>query len=178
MPHLAELNIGHSIIARSTRIGLTAAVREMKELMEVTPSTMRIFGIGIDVVEVAPHRLGDRAAWRTVPRQLFTPAERAYCEAQKKPRPHYAARFAAKEAVSKALGTGIGGQAGWLDLEIIRDPSGAPKLVLQGAAAAFAEQNGITEIQISLTHAREYAAANAIASANIELDTSQIERRK
>jgi holo-[acyl-carrier protein] synthase len=65
--------------------------------------------------------------------------------------------------VSKALGTGSGGQAGWLDLEIIRDPNGAPKLVLLGAAAEFADQNGITEIQISLTHAREYAAANAIA---------------
>ncbi len=97
--------------------------------------------------------------------RLFTTAERAYCDAHNKPALHYAARFAAKEAVSKALGTGIGAQAGWLDLEITRDPSGAPKLALQGSAADFAQQNGITEIQISLTHAREYAAANAIAIA-------------
>lgn len=124
---------------------------------------MRIYGIGIDVVEVgriasAIERLGEPFLAK-----LFTAAERAYCDAQKKPELHYAARFAAKEAVSKALGTGIGGQAGWLDLEITRDPAGAPKLVLQGAAADFTKSQGIGEIQISLTHAREYAAANAIA---------------
>lgn len=124
---------------------------------------MRIFGIGIDVVEVdriasAIERHGEAFLLK-----LFTVAERGYCNDQKKPALHYAARFAAKEAVSKALGTGIGGQAGWLDLEITRDPAGAPKLILAGAAAAFALEKGITEIQISLTHAREYAAANAIA---------------
>lgn len=126
---------------------------------------MKIFGIGIDVVEVeriasAIERLGEPFLSK-----LFAPAERAYCDAYQKPELHYAARFAAKEAVSKALGTGIGGQAGWLDLEITRDPSGAPKIFLRGAAAEFAKQNGIIEIQISLTHAREYAAANAIAIA-------------
>ncbi|MEO5917225.1 MAG: holo-ACP synthase [Luteolibacter sp.] len=126
---------------------------------------MRIFGIGIDVVEV--ERIASAIERHGEPflTKLFTASERSYCEAQNKPALHYAARFAAKEAVSKALGTGIGGQAGWLDLEITRDPAGAPKLLLQGAAADFAEQNGITEIQISLTHAREYAAANAIAIA-------------
>jgi holo-[acyl-carrier protein] synthase len=126
---------------------------------------MRIFGIGIDVVEV--ERIASAIARHGEPflTKLFTPAERAYCEAQKNSALNYAARFAAKEAVSKALGTGIGGQAGWLDLEITRDAVGAPKLVLHGAAAEFSEQNGITEIQISLTHAREYAAANAIAIA-------------
>jgi holo-[acyl-carrier protein] synthase len=124
---------------------------------------MRIFGIGIDIVEVDRiasliERLGEPFLAR-----LFTTGERAYCEAQKNSPLHYAARFAAKEAVSKAFGTGIGGQASWLDLEITRDPSGAPKLRLQGAAAAFAAENRITEVQISLTHARDYAAANAIA---------------
>jgi holo-[acyl-carrier protein] synthase len=136
---------------------------------------MRIFGIGIDVVEVdriaaAIERLGEPFLAK-----LFTQRERAYCQAQKKSALHYAARFAAKEAVSKALGTGIGGQAGWLDLEITRDPSGAPKLMLQGNAADFAKQHGITEIQISLTHARDYAAANAIAISNIEHRTPNIE---
>lgn len=126
---------------------------------------MRIFGIGIDVVEVdriasAIERHGDHFVAK-----LFTDAERKYCDAQKRSALHYAARFAAKEAVSKALGTGIGGQAGWLDLEITRDASGAPKLVLSGAAAEFAALNEITSIQISLTHARDYAAANAIAIA-------------
>jgi holo-[acyl-carrier protein] synthase len=133
---------------------------------------MRIFGIGIDVVEVdriasAIERLGEPFLTK-----LFTANERDYCDAQKKSALHYAARFAAKEAVSKALGTGIGGQAGWLDLEITRDLSGAPRLSLQGNAAEFAKQHGITEIQISLTHARDYAAANAIAIAR-EVDGPQ-----
>ncbi len=130
---------------------------------------MKIFGIGIDVVEVdriesSIERLGELFLDR-----LFTPSERTYCDAQAKPGLHYAARFAAKEAVSKALGTGIGGHAGWLDLEVARDSLGAPKLVLSGNAANFAEQNGIVEIQISLSHARDYAAANAIAIADVAL---------
>ncbi|MEX1048846.1 MAG: holo-ACP synthase [Akkermansiaceae bacterium] len=124
---------------------------------------MGIFGIGIDVVEVERIASAIQRHGESFLVKLFTPAERAYCVAQKKPELHYAARFAAKEAVSKALGTGIGGQAGWLDLEITRDPSGAPKLLLRGAAEKFTRLHGITEIQISLTHAREYAAANAIA---------------
>lgn len=130
---------------------------------------MKIFGIGIDVVEVdridsSIERLGEVFLAR-----LFTPCERTYCDAQAKPGLHYAARFAAKEAVSKALGTGIGGQAGWLDLEVARDSLGAPKLILSGNAAHFAKQNGIVEIQISLSHARDYAAANAIAIADVAL---------
>ena len=126
---------------------------------------MRIFGIGIDVVEVERIAAAIERHGEPFLAKLFTAQERKYCEVQKKPALHFAARFAAKEAVSKALGTGIGGQAGWLDLEITRDPSGAPKLVLSGNAADFATLNGITEIQISLTHAREYAVANAIAVA-------------
>lgn len=124
---------------------------------------MRIHGIGIDVVEV--DRIADAIQRLGTPflDRLFTRAELEYCQAQKFPALHYAARFAAKEAISKALGTGIGEHAGWLDLEILRDPSGAPRVLLTGAAARFAEENRITTIQISLTHAKAYAAANAIA---------------
>jgi holo-[acyl-carrier protein] synthase len=126
---------------------------------------MRIFGIGIDVVEVeriasAIERHGEPFLAR-----IFTAAERAYCDSRKHPAMHYAARFAAKEAVVKALGTGIGASAGLQDLEVTHDANGAPKLRLSGAAEAFAMRHGITEIQISLTHARDYAAANAIALA-------------
>jgi holo-[acyl-carrier protein] synthase len=124
---------------------------------------MRIHGIGIDVVEV--DRIADAIQRLGTPflDRLFTPAELEYCQTQKFPALHYAARFAAKEAVSKALGTGIGEHAGWLDLEILRDPSGAPRVLLTGAAARFAKENNITSLQISLTHAKAYAAANAIA---------------
>jgi holo-[acyl-carrier protein] synthase len=127
---------------------------------------MRIFGIGIDVVEVA--RIGSAIARHgdVFLDKVFTSDERKYCDSRKVPVIHYAARFAAKEAVSKALGTGIGGNAGLHDLEVVHDSNGAPKIRLSGAANGFAKQNGITDIQISLTHAEHYAAANAIAIAD------------
>jgi holo-[acyl-carrier protein] synthase len=124
---------------------------------------MRIHGIGIDVVEVARIATAIERHGEPFLAKLFTAAERAYCESRKNPAMHYAARFAAKEAVAKALGTGIGANAGLQDLEVIHDASGAPKIRLSGAAEAFAKQHGITGILISLTHARDYAAANAIA---------------
>ena len=124
---------------------------------------MHIFGIGIDVVEVERIASAIQRHGEPFLAKLFTTAEREYCEARKNPAMHFAARFAAKEAVAKSLGTGIGGNAGLLDMEIVHDPSGAPKIHLSGAAEAYAKDHGITEIQISLTHAREYAAANAIA---------------
>jgi len=124
---------------------------------------MTLHGIGIDVAEVeriaaAIERHGEAFLTR-----LFTPAERSYCDSKKSPALHYAARFAAKEAVAKALGTGIGAHANWLDLEISHDAAGAPKLLLHGQAAAYATAHGITSIPISLTHAKAYAAANAVA---------------
>jgi len=126
---------------------------------------MRIFGIGIDVVEVDRIATAIQRHGEPFLIKIFTPAEREYCESMKIPALHYAARFAAKEAVAKALGTGFGANAGLHDLEVTRDPSGAPKLRLSGAADAFSKQHGITEIHISLTHAQNYAAANAVALA-------------
>ncbi|MEJ6570889.1 MAG: holo-ACP synthase [Akkermansiaceae bacterium] len=122
-----------------------------------------IFGIGIDVVEVervesSMAEFGDRFASR-----VFTEAERAYCDSQKRPAIHYAARFAAKEAVAKALGTGIGKDLSWLDMEIRRRESGEPEVFLSGDGAQFAKDNNLGQIKISLTHAQHYAAANAVA---------------
>ena len=133
---------------------------------------MRVLGIGIDVVEVARIAAAITRHGEPFLARLFTAAERGYCEAQHNPAPCYAARFAAKEAVAKAFGTGIGGHAPWLDLEIVHDANGAPQLVLGASAAAFAKDHGITDIKISLTHTRHYAAANAIASGD---DGSSIE---
>lgn len=123
---------------------------------------MIIFGIGIDVVEVeriasSMAEFGERFATR-----IFTEKERDYCEKQKRPAIHYAARFAAKEAVAKALGTGIGKEIGWLDIQVQRRPSGEPEIVMAGEGRKFAEANKITQIKISLTHAEHYAAANAV----------------
>jgi len=127
---------------------------------------MRVFGIGIDVVEVARIAAAIERHGEAFLARLFTAAERGYCESRHIPAPCYAARFAAKEAVSKALGTGIGRHASWLDLEIVHDSNGAPQLVLGPTAAAFATAHGVTDIKISLTHTRHYAAANAIAISN------------
>ena len=126
---------------------------------------MKIFGIGIDVIEIerieeAMVEFGERFAER-----IFTEEERNYCGQQKRPSIHYAARWAAKEAVSKAFGTGIGEELGWQDMEIRRRDSGEPQVVLHGRGKEFAEQNGIRQIKISLTHAKHYAAANAVVMA-------------
>jgi holo-[acyl-carrier protein] synthase len=126
---------------------------------------MRIFGIGIDVVEVSRIASSIERHGEPFLARIFTPAERDYCESRKHAAMHYAARFAAKEAASKALGTGIGANASLHDLEVVNDANGAPKLRLGGAAEAFAKRHGITGIQISLSHTREYAAANAVALA-------------
>lgn len=128
---------------------------------------MNIFGIGIDVVEVeriasSMDEFGARFRDR-----IFTGAEREYCERQKRPEIHYAARFAAKEAVAKALGTGIGRELGWLDMEIRRRESGEPEVFLTGDGARFVEKKGITLIKISLTHAHHYAAANAVVMCEV-----------
>ncbi len=122
-----------------------------------------IYGIGIDVVEVdrieaAMLRQGEDFVVR-----LFTEREREYCDKQVRPGLHYAARFAAKEAVSKALGTGIGASVGWLDMEVVRGEGGAPVMEFYGKAKDFLVGQGIAEVQVSLSHARDYAAANAVA---------------
>lgn len=123
---------------------------------------MNVFGIGIDVVEVGRiasslDEFGERFANR-----IFTLREREYCLAKARPELHFAARFAAKEAVAKALGTGIGKDVSWLDLEVVRGGNGEPILQLSGKAKDFCQSHQIEEIKISLTHARDYAAANAI----------------
>lgn len=124
---------------------------------------MKIFGIGIDVVETvriqrSVERFGDKFLNR-----IFTERERQYCDSMKFPERHYAARFAAKEAISKTFGTGIGKDAGWTDLEILRRDSGEPYVELHGPAQEFACERGITEVMVSLSHADHYAAANAVA---------------
>ena len=124
---------------------------------------MMIYGIGIDVVEVDRIEAAIARQGEAFLERLFTTGERQYCERQKRPALHFAARFAAKEAVSKAFGTGIGGSAGWLEMEVLRSESGAPTMIFHGAAADFLKSKGISEVQVSLSHAKEYAAANAVA---------------
>ncbi len=126
---------------------------------------MRIYGIGIDIVEIgriasAIARHGERFLAR-----VFTEEERRYCAKMREPAGCYAARFAVKEAVSKALGTGIGADAGWLDLETRHDRCGKPVVILGGAAAKFAAAAAISEVIVSISHSEHYTVAQAIATA-------------
>ncbi len=123
---------------------------------------MNVLGVGVDIVET--RRVADSlekfgARFR---QRCFLPGEIAYCEAMKFPARHFAARFAAKEAISKAFGTGIGGQLGWQDLEICRRDSGEPYVVLHGRGAELAKVRGATAVLVSLSHGNEYAVAQAV----------------
>jgi holo-[acyl-carrier protein] synthase len=124
---------------------------------------MTLLGTGVDIVETARissslERHGDRFLAR-----VFLDGERAYCGKMSNPAPCYAARFAAKEAVSKAFGTGIGASLAWLDIEVRRKASGEPFVVLHGEGAKTATRLGITEIRLSLSHSGQYAVAHALA---------------
>lgn len=120
-----------------------------------------IVGIGTDVVEI------DRfaAALARRPRlaeRCFTPAEAAYCRSRGFPPQHFAARFAAKEAVGKALGIGM---TRWREVEVVRG-RGAPTIALHGRYAERARELGVDRIHISLTHGRDSAIAFAIAESS------------
>ncbi len=118
-----------------------------------------VIGVGTDVIEIARisqsiGRFGDRFLAR-----VFTPREIAYCRRKKNAAESFAARFAAKEAGAKALGTGISRGVSWLELEVAREPSGKPTLSLSGRAAQCARQLGIVKSSLSLTHSKDIALA-------------------
>ena len=120
-----------------------------------------IVGIGIDLCSIARMRRAlERHEGRFVAR-LFTDAERAYCRSRGQPVQHFAARFAAKEALLKALGVPPG--LSWHELEVRSQEGGAPALVLTGEAAAAAERLGAVRLHLSLTHTDEPAAAVVVA---------------
>ena len=121
-----------------------------------------ILGIGIDIIEVARikasyERFGERFLNR-----VLRPDEIAYCLSHKKPAPFLAARFAAKEAISKAFGTGIGRQLGWQDMEVKHHESGQPFVVLHDDGKILLEQRNGRIVQLSLSHTENYAAAVAV----------------
>jgi phosphopantetheine--protein transferase-like protein len=121
-----------------------------------------VLGVGTDLVDLDRFRL---AAERTpgILRRYFTEGEREYAARRRDPIERYAARFAAKEAVLKALGVGIGA-CELAEIEVVRDEdSGAPALVLHGKAAALAEERGVSEWKLSLTHTETAAHAIVIA---------------
>ena len=124
-----------------------------------------ILGTGIDLIEVARiatsyEKFGERFVNR-----ILLPDEIAYCLAHKNPAPFLAARFAAKEAVAKAFGTGIGAQLAWRDIEIRRKETGEPFVLLHGKGGELFAARGAARLLVSLTHTQHYAAATAILEA-------------
>jgi holo-[acyl-carrier protein] synthase len=121
-----------------------------------------IVGSGIDIAEVpriasSIRRFGDRFLQR-----VYTAGEIRYCQSKANSAERYAARFAAKEAAMKALGTGWSRGVRWRDIEVAREPGGRPTIVFHGKAAEFAERLGALHIALSLSHTSEQAIAQVI----------------
>lgn len=121
-----------------------------------------ILGVGVDLVEVEriDHSIARHGTHFL--HRVFTEREIAYCSKMRTPGPHYAARFAAKEAVSKAFGTGIGAQLGFVEIEVCREEAGAPFIVLHGPAAEFARERRARKIHLSLSHTATCAVAQVV----------------
>jgi holo-[acyl-carrier protein] synthase len=116
---------------------------------------------GVDVVGVERLRRlveGHEDRQRT----LFTARELEYCRGKRRQYEHMAARFAAKEAVLKAFGTGISQRMRWTDVEVVNDSLGRPTIRLEGAVASFAERHGLRDLDVSLSHMENLAVAHAI----------------
>jgi len=123
----------------------------------------KIMGHGVDLVECARiQELGDRYGQRFLSR-IFTQSELDYSLPRARKWEHLAGRFAAKEAILKAIGTGWRGKIAWTDMEIANDDVGRPTVRLEGHTQTLARQLGITEILISITHTKDHAVASAIA---------------
>jgi holo-[acyl-carrier protein] synthase len=121
-----------------------------------------VVSIGSDLAQIgrmqeAMQRRGERLLSR-----LFTAGERAYCEARHHPATHYAGRFAVKEAVMKVLGTGWRRGVRWVDIEVLRLPGEAPRVLLHGESARIARELGIDRIHITITHDAGIAMAVAV----------------
>lgn len=121
-----------------------------------------IVGTGVDLAEVDRIRAAAERFGRRFVERIFTPAEIAYVERKANRYERYAARFAAKEAGMKAIGTGWRHGVRWRDFEVANLPSGKPTLLLHGRAALFAERLGVKSVALSLTHTSETALAHVI----------------
>jgi holo-[acyl-carrier protein] synthase len=118
--------------------------------------------MGVDIAEVHRIQGAIERHGEVFLRRVYTPREREYCEQFRNKYERYAGRFAAKEAAMKALGTGWRRGVRWVDLEIVREPSGRPTLALAGEAGKIAQQLGVKNISLSITHTEAQALAQVI----------------
>ncbi len=119
----------------------------------------RIQGIGVDVVDVQRMKASLEEQGEAMTSKLFTEQEIAYCRSRKSPHEHFAARFAAKEAVSKAMQTGWSGTFRWKDVEVVNEPSGAPRIVLYSDVATSLKRS---TVHLSLSHTENTVVAFAV----------------
>ncbi len=124
-----------------------------------------ILGTGIDIIEVARIRSSYEKFGERFLKRILRPEEIVYSLSHKQPAPFLAARFAAKEAISKAFGTGIGKHLGWQDIEVRRKESGEPFVILHDAGQKLLQERGARIVHLSLSHTELYAAAVAILEA-------------
>lgn len=121
-----------------------------------------ILGIGTDIIEVGRIRASHEKFGERFANRILRPGEIAYCLSHKDPAPFLAARFAAKEAISKAFGTGIGAELGWQDMEIFRRESGEPYVVLYDKGLVLLQQRKAVRLLITLSHTTQHATATAV----------------
>jgi holo-[acyl-carrier protein] synthase len=127
---------------------------------------MQILGIGTDITEcLRIAQMIERHGELFIDR-VYTPEETRYCRNRKQATQHFAGRWAAKEAVLKALGTGWRRGITWHDVEVRSEPGGQPVIVLTGGAREVARQLGIAQVHISISHSRSHAVAFAVAVGN------------
>jgi holo-[acyl-carrier protein] synthase len=121
-----------------------------------------IVGLGVDIAEIDRIEAAIVRRGRAFIQRVFTPAEIAYCERHRHQAERYAGRFAAKEAAMKALGTGWRRGVRWVDIEVVREPSGKPTLKFSGVTRAIADRLGVKHIAITITHTGNMALAEVI----------------
>jgi holo-[acyl-carrier protein] synthase len=126
-----------------------------------------IFGAGTDIIEV--QRVEDKLVrTESLKNKLFTPTEIAYCESKHRPALHFAARFAAKEAFLKAMGTGWSGGHKFSEIEVINNTLGKPELFVHGKVKEFCETHGIGTMEVSLTHIKDVASAVVVLEKKLQ----------
>ena len=123
---------------------------------------MSILGTGVDIIEVARVATAYERFGKRFLERVLRPDEIEYCLSHKEPGPFLAARFAAKEAISKAFGTGIGQALGWQDMEVVREPSGKPRVVMHDKGQVLMGEHQADEVHLSLSHTNIHAVAMAI----------------
>ncbi len=121
-----------------------------------------VLGTGIDIIEVARIEASYQKFGERFLKRILRPGEIAYCFRYRKPGPFLAARFAAKESISKAFGTGIGAHLSWLDMEVAHRERGQPFVILHDRGQALLAARGARTVHLSLSHTETYAAALAI----------------